>query len=235
MRQIFSLLIGFTVLTSVAACGGETEQTTQAAPKAASTQSTTEKAPAQTPAPPTGAAEKADMPKAEQAEALAEEKTPAIAEASAKASEEKSAQDTAAAADGTVHEVRMLNADPDDRSKKMVYIPRVLRIAPGDTVRFIPENPGHNSASTKGMTPDGFEGWKSRINETFDVTLTTPGIYGYNCTPHKATGMVGLVIVEGSGMLDNLEVAKDVRKIGKARGVWEDIWAEAEASGALTP
>jgi len=136
---------------------------------------------------------------------------------------------------GTVHEVKMLNTDPDDRSQKMVYKPRVLRISPGDTVRFLPSDPGHNSASSRGMLPDGAEDWKSRIGQEFEVTLSIPGIYGYNCTPHKASGMVGLIVVEGEGMLDNLEEAKSARQVGKARQVWADIWDEADASGVLTP
>lgn len=239
MRQIVSGLIGVVLLASLAACGGETEQPSEAAPKAASTQSAAEPAPAPEPAqaPEPAAevvaevAEKADMPKAEDAQAMAEEKMPALA----KDAEERAADGADAATDGTVHEVRMLNSNPDNPREKMVYIPRVLRIAPGDTVRFLPESPGHNTASTKGMVPDGFEGWKSRINKTFEVTLTDPGIYGYNCTPHKTAGMVGLIVVEGDGMLDNLDAAKAVRQAGKARGAWADIWAEAEAAGALTP
>lgn len=232
MRHILKGLTGFILLTSIAACGSETEQTTTTASKVEATQSVAKAAADKAAAQAAEAAKKADMAKA--AAEAKEKADAATAVAVAKTSDDDSADDTAAA-NGTVHEVRMLNMDPDDRSNKMVYIPRVLRIAPGDTVRFIPENPGHNSASTRGMTPDGFEGWKSQINKTFDVTLTMPGIYGYNCTPHRVAGMVGLVIVEGDGMLANLEDAKEVRQAGKSRGVWDDIWAEAEASGALTP
>lgn len=235
MAKILRSIIGSVLLIGVAACGGETEQPSAPAPKAASTQSPAEPAPApepvQAPEPAAEVAEKADMPMAEDAPAMAEEKMPAVA----KDAEEDAADGADAATDGTVHEVRMLNSNPDNPREKMVYIPRVLRIAPGDTVRFLPESPGHNTASTKGMVPDGFEGWKSRINKTFEVTLTEPGIYGYNCTPHKTAGMVGLVVVEGDGMLANLDAAKAVRQAGKARGAWEDIWAEAEAAGALTP
>ncbi|WP_288948526.1 pseudoazurin [uncultured Paracoccus sp.] len=90
------------------------------------------------------------------------------------------------------HEVRMFNRS--DRGV-MVYEPSFLRIAPGDTVRFVPTQPGHNAASIDGMIPEGAKPFKSRINEDFSVTLTVPGSYGIKCSPHFAMGMVMLIEV----------------------------------------
>ncbi|MEM9618384.1 MAG: plastocyanin/azurin family copper-binding protein [Pseudomonadota bacterium] len=134
----------------------------------------------------------------------------------------------------TVHEVQMLNVHPEDPRKRMVFYPRILRIKPGETVRFIPTDPAHNCQTTDGMVPDGAEGWKGGFNKVVEATPQVPGVYGYNCQPHQAAGMVGLVIVEGEGMLANLEAAKSVRQIGLAKRVWTEIWAEAEAEGHLT-
>ena len=47
-----------------------------------------------------------------------------------------------------VHEVKMLNRGSDGA---MVYEPDHLRIAPGDSVRFLPSHSGHNAASVAGL------------------------------------------------------------------------------------
>lgn len=146
-----------------------------------------------------------------------------------------SAQDGASAASNTAtHTVEMLNKHPENPRQRMVFYPRILKIAPGDTVEFVASAKGHNTASSRGMIPEGAQPWKGGINENMSITLSTPGIYGYNCTPHRAIGMVGLIIVEGPGMLDNLDAAKAVRQIGKSRQAWEQIWAEAEEQGYLS-
>ncbi|NRA29495.1 MAG: pseudoazurin [Parvularculaceae bacterium] len=134
---------------------------------------------------------------------------------------------------GTTHEVKMLNVNPDNPRQRMVFSPRILRVKPGDSVKFLSSMPGHNSQSSKGMIPAGAEGWKSKANQEFTVTLTQPGVYGYNCAPHQAAGMVGLIVVEGEGMLDNLEEAKKAKQIGLAKKVWGEIWKEAEEMGVL--
>ena len=128
------------------------------------------------------------------------------------------------------HEVKMYNKDPNDKKKRMVFIPRILKIKPGDTVKFISANKGHNSQTIKGMIPSDAKGWKSRIGKDFEVTLQTPGVYGYKCTPHYGVGMVGLIVVEGKNWKSNLERAKKARKVGKAKKVFKEIWAELGAS-----
>lgn len=99
---------------------------------------------------------------------------------------------TATPALAEVHEVRMFNRN---ERGPMIYEPDFLRIAPGDSLRFIPEQPGHNAASIEGMIPDGAAPFKSKINEDFTITLTVPGSYGIKCSPHFAMGMVMLVMV----------------------------------------
>ena len=131
--------------------------------------------------------------------------------------------------------VEMLNKAPDNPRNRYVYSPRILQVQPGDTVLFEPVDRGHNSASIDDMLPEGAEEWNSKINDDFEITFETPGFYGYACTPHSTVGMVGLIVVEGEGKLDNLEEAQGVRHRGKSRQAWEEIWDEAEEQGLLEP
>ena len=103
---------------------------------------------------------------------------------------------TTAAAQAEVFEVKMLNRGAEGA---MVYEPDHLRIAPGDTVRFLPTQAGHNAASIAGLLPDGAVAFKSKINQPFEQTFATPGLYGIQCIPHLAMGMVMLIQVGEPG------------------------------------
>ena len=135
-----------------------------------------------------------------------------------------------ALADGhaTMHEVQMLNVHPEDKKLRQVFYPRITVVNAGDTVKWVATDRGHNSASAKDMIVEGTEDWKGKINDEIEMTFDTPGFYGYQCTPHVASGMVGLVIVQGEGMMDNLEDIKGVRQRGKAKRAWEEIFAEVD-------
>ncbi|MEM8857308.1 MAG: pseudoazurin [Chloroflexota bacterium] len=131
------------------------------------------------------------------------------------------------------HNIEMLNKHPEDKKRRMVFHPLIQVIEPGDTVKFLASNKGHNSISIEGMIPDGATAWKGKINEEIEVTLEKPGVYGYFCQPHATLGMVGLIIVKGEGMTDNLEAAKAVKHKGRARKVWKEIWETVEGEGLL--
>ena len=49
-------------------------------------------------------------------------------------------------------EVKLLNKGTDG---VMVFEPAFVKIAPGDTVKFVSTDKGHNAESIKGMLPDG--------------------------------------------------------------------------------
>ncbi|MEL6171145.1 MAG: pseudoazurin [Pseudomonadota bacterium] len=132
------------------------------------------------------------------------------------------------------HTVEMLNKDPDDSKARMVFKPNLVVVQAGDTISFVGTDRGHNCEVIDGMVPEGAEGWKGKINDDIEVTLDQPGFYGYKCTPHVGQGMVGLVIVQGDGMMDNLEAAQSVRQRGQAKKRWGAIWEEAEAQGLLS-
>lgn len=89
-------------------------------------------------------------------------------------------------------EVKMLNKG---ESGRMIFEPAALRIAAGDTVKFVAVDKGHNAETIKGMIPEGAEAFKGKINEEIEVTLTEPGFYGVECKPHFAMGMVMVIAV----------------------------------------
>lgn len=118
-------------------------------------------------------------------------------------------------------EVKMLNRG---EAGAMVFEPAFLRVAPGDTVTFVPTDRSHNAESIGGMTPEGADPFKGRMNEAVTVTFEKEGIYGYKCLPHYAMGMVGVVVV---GDPENLAEAAKASHPGKARAVMGDLMAEA--------
>lgn len=127
----------------------------------------------------------------------------------------------------------MLNKDPDNKKSRNVFKPLISVIEPGTELMFKSVNKGHNTESIKGMIPDGVEKWKSKPSKDFALTIEKPGFYGYKCTPHVATGMVGLIICKSDGVMDNLAAAQKVKQKGKAKKVWDAIWEQAEADGFL--
>lgn len=99
----------------------------------------------------------------------------------------------AAPAGAKEYQVKMLNKGSD--GKLMVFEPAFVRVAPGDTVRFVPTDKGHNAESVGGMLPAGATPFKGKINEELVVRFGKAGLYGYKCLPHAGMGMVGLVQV----------------------------------------
>lgn len=139
----------------------------------------------------------------------------------------------AMAHDVKTHEVFMHNVHPNNSNVRMVFTPRILKVAKGEMVSFIPNDPGHNCQSTKGMIPEGADPWRGSFGKELSVSFDIPGIYGYHCLPHRSMGMVGLVIVEGPEMLDNLEAAQSIKHPGRAKLVWDEIWAEVAEKETL--
>jgi pseudoazurin len=123
--------------------------------------------------------------------------------------------------------VMMRNAATNNAQHTNVFAPDILHVQSGDTVTFIPTDTGHNTASKRGMIPDGAEPWNSGVDEEFSITLTVPGVYGYICLPHYEMGMVGLIIV-GEGM-PNLDVASRVRHPGAARAAFRRLLEDLKA------
>jgi len=106
--------------------------------------------------------------------------------------------------EGSVHEVKMLNAGADGT---MVFEPPVLKVSVGDTINFVLVDPMHNSASFPNMIPSNAESWNGTINENISVTLNAEGVYVYNCTPHAMMAMVGVIQVGEAVNLDEIKSA----------------------------
>ncbi|TBR42886.1 pseudoazurin [Marinomonas agarivorans] len=98
------------------------------------------------------------------------------------------------------YEIKMLNYGD---AGSMVFEPAFLHIQPGDTVKFVPTDPTHNTRSF--LVPKPEKSWNSKVNEEFTITPETEGIYVYYCSPHLVMAMVGMIQV---GEATNLEQAK---------------------------
>lgn len=120
-------------------------------------------------------------------------------------------------------EVRMLN-----RGEKgaMIFEPDFIRAAPGDTIRFVPTDKGHNAEIIAGMLPDGAEPFKGKVNEEVVVILDKEGVYGVKCAPHYGMGMVALIAV---GAPANVDAAKAVKNPGKAKGAFVALFDQLAA------
>ena len=89
-------------------------------------------------------------------------------------------------------DVDMLNKRDD--GAKMVYSLDIVDVSVGDTVTWLPTAKGHNVQFIAG--PDSAElPRKSKLNKQFTHQFDVPGVYLYQCTPHKSMGMIGLVVV----------------------------------------
>ena len=88
--------------------------------------------------------------------------------------------------------IAMLNKRDD--GAKMVYSEDIVRIEVGDTVTWTPDSKGHNVEFIAG--PEGWEApKKSKLSKEYSYTFDVPGVYLYQCTPHKSMGMIAIVVV----------------------------------------
>jgi pseudoazurin len=109
----------------------------------------------------------------------------------------------AAPASAKQWEVKMLNKGA---TGAMVFEPAFIKIAPGDTVKFVASDKSHNAESIPGLIPAGAAPFKGKMNEDVVVPFSTPGLYAYKCMPHMGMGMVGLVEVKSAGNKDAVAV-----------------------------
>ena len=110
--------------------------------------------------------------------------------------------------------IEMLNKRDD--GAKMVYSEDIARIDVGDTITWVPTSKGHNVEFIAG--PDGWEApKKSKNGKEVSITFDEPGVYLYQCTPHKTMGMIALVVVgEGANDVSGAKVrGKSKKKLAK--------------------
>lgn len=86
------------------------------------------------------------------------------------------------------HQVRMLNQGKDGI---MVFEPGYLKVAVGDTVKFVAKDKTHNAESV--ITPAGATPFRGKIDEEIVVRIEKEGVYVYQCAPHAVMAMVGVI------------------------------------------
>lgn len=121
------------------------------------------------------------------------------------------------------HVVQMLNKGPD--GTRMVFEPAVVMAEPGDTVRFVPTDRGHNAQTVDDVLPDEVEGFRGGINQEVTWEVPQDGTYLIRCTPHYGVGMVA-VIVAGDDF-SNAEAILDERMPRRAKQRVEAYLEEA--------
>ena len=114
------------------------------------------------------------------------------------------------------HTIDMLNKLGKER---MLFSKKVISISLNDDISWKSVDKGHN-VQFIGM-PDGVAKYKSKISKDANYKFTKPGIYLYQCTPHKAMGMIGLVVVGGDK--SNLDKIKKVKVYGKSKKILKSL------------
>lgn len=119
---------------------------------------------------------------------------------SATDTDHKDPQETAEFTESNVHTVRMVTDDGEYH-----FEPHVVRIDPGETVRWVLESGNHSTTSYDPSNdkplriPERADGWNSGVlsdsGATFEKTFQVEGVYDYFCIPHEGVGMVGTVVV----------------------------------------
>ncbi|MBC8120373.1 MAG: plastocyanin [Gemmatimonadaceae bacterium] len=167
-RPELRLALAGSLLVLLVACGGGAENSSSEAPEP------TAEAPATTPAP------------GDTAEAPASTET---------------AQAPAAGSEAD-YEVKM-----GSDTGQLVFVPAQVTAKPGDTIKWIMNKAGpHNAVfdASKSANADAAKAMTQTklLNKPGDSYITTvpagaaAGSYSFNCTPHKAAGMVGVLTVQ---------------------------------------
>jgi pseudoazurin len=124
-------------------------------------------------------------------------------------------------------EVKMLNRGTEG---VMVFQPALVKVALGDTVKFVAADKGHNVETIKGMLPADASPFVGKNGADVVVTFDKPGVYGVKCLPHYGMGMVAMIVV---GTPTNLEEAKAIPQSGKAKqamaGLFDKLAAQTAA------
>lgn len=110
------------------------------------------------------------------------------------------------------HTVKLLNKD--GKGRFMLFEPDFLKVAPGDTVTFVPVDKGHNAEMIPEVWPAGAEKFKGNFNEEVELTIDKPGVYAIRCLPHYTMGMVALIV---AGEPTNIDQLKTFQAPGGAR------------------
>jgi hypothetical protein len=59
------------------------------------------------------------------------------------------------------------------------------------------------------------------LNKEYSFTFEVPGVYLYQCTPHKGLGMIALVVVGGD--TSNKDAVAGAKTLGKSKKILPDL------------
>lgn len=124
------------------------------------------------------------------------------------------------------HEVQMLNKGPD--GQRNWFEPPIVNAEPGDTIKFIAVDKAHNTQSI--AVPDGAGSWKGKMNEEVVVSVDSPGVYAFKCTPHFGLGMIGFIVVDDPSV--NIGAVEDMRYPGKSKSLAAELIDEIKEGAA---
>ena len=116
------------------------------------------------------------------------------------------------------HMIEMLNKSGNEM---MVYSKKIVKVNVGDTVTWKATTKGHNVEFIRNGTPEGVGKFKSKMNVDAEYKFDVPGIYAYWCTPHKAMGMIGFVVVGDDK--SNLDKIQAIKFVGKSKKIAPEL------------
>ena len=122
------------------------------------------------------------------------------------------------AAFSEAHMIEMLNKSGNEM---MVYSKKIIKVNVGDTVTWKATTKGHNVEFIRNGAPEGVGKFKSKMNVDAEYKFDVPGIYAYWCTPHKAMGMIGFVVVGDDK--SNLDKIKAIKFVGKSKKIAPEL------------
>ena len=108
----------------------------------------------------------------------------------------------------------------------MVFDPPIVKVDINDTVLWTANDKGHNVEFIKKGVPEGVDKFKSKVGKDTDFTFTIPGIYAYQCTPHKTLGMIAFIVVGDD--FSNIENIKKLKFLGKSKKTAKILIEELE-------
>jgi pseudoazurin len=124
----------------------------------------------------------------------------------------------ASAASAAEHEIKIKNTN--GKGKFMLFEPDFLKVAPGDTVKFILVDKNHNAEAISEVWPEGVEPLKGEMNQDAEFVAVKPGYYGVKCHPHYTMGMVALIVAGEPTSKAQLDAFKAP---GGAKKRWDEL------------
>lgn len=107
------------------------------------------------------------------------------------------------------HVIEMRNKG--DNGDRMTFEPAFMKVAPGDTVKFVPTDKNHNTESVEEVWPEGVPPVQGKLSSEVTFTADKDGLYVFKCLPHYGMGMVALVQV---GKPTNAAKLQDFKAMG---------------------